>query len=216
MSPILPLTLAHLLVFVYWLGGDVGAFHVATFLTKDDVPADRRLFAARLLGDIDMAPRTSLVLAFPTGLALAVAKGWIAVPPLLVAALFGAAIFWLAIVWRLHLSSGDGWLRSLDLAIRWVVLAALAAFGVASLAGLAPAPTFIALKCLALCVAIACGIAIRKVATPLGPALANLAVGEDANALQEIRGILARARPLVLLIWAMLIIAASLGVAKPG
>ena len=70
--------LIHVLVFVYWLGGDLGAFYTSRFLTAPDVSADRRLMAAKIVGDVDMAPRTALILALPSGLLLAPSKGWLA------------------------------------------------------------------------------------------------------------------------------------------
>ena len=43
--------LLHVLVFVYWLGGDLGAFYTSRFLIQPDISADRRLMAAKIVGD---------------------------------------------------------------------------------------------------------------------------------------------------------------------
>ncbi|MEM9168488.1 MAG: hypothetical protein AAGC56_02445 [Pseudomonadota bacterium] len=210
------LTLVHLLVFAYWLGGDIGAFYAAGFLTRDGVPRDRRLFAAKMLGDIDMAPRTAIILAFPTGFALAAAKGWITAPAGAVAAVAAGALAWLAVVWRLHLKAGaDEILRTVDTIVRWSALVAIAGFGAVGLAGVLDLPLFVVLKSFALAVTIACGLAIRAVAAPLGPAFAKLAAGDDDDAISAVRGVMAKARPLVLAIWATLVVAAWLGIAVP-
>lgn len=66
-----PFGLLHVLVFVYWLGGDLGAFYSSRFLTRPGVTPEKRLLAAKIVGDVDMAPRSALILTFPTGLALA-------------------------------------------------------------------------------------------------------------------------------------------------
>jgi succinate-semialdehyde dehydrogenase / glutarate-semialdehyde dehydrogenase len=59
--------LLHILVFVYWLGGDLGAFYASWYVSMPKVSADRRLLASRIVGDVDMAPRTALILALSTG-----------------------------------------------------------------------------------------------------------------------------------------------------
>ncbi|MEM9841570.1 MAG: hypothetical protein AAF767_02935, partial [Pseudomonadota bacterium] len=87
--------LIHILVFVYWLGGDLGAFYTSRFLTQPDVSADRRLMAAKIVGDVDMAPRTALILALPTGLVLAQSKGWLDLGWPIVGAILVASLFWL-------------------------------------------------------------------------------------------------------------------------
>jgi len=59
------LLLLHVLILVYWLGGDLGAFVASFVIANPDRDRAARLGAARLLGDVDMAPRTALILAFP-------------------------------------------------------------------------------------------------------------------------------------------------------
>jgi len=112
--------LLHVLVFVYWLGGDLGAFYTSRFLTQPDVSADRRMMAAKIVGDVDMAPRTALILALPTGLALAQSKGWLDLGWVLVSLIAIASLAWLLLAWVLHLRHGGApqALKTLDLAIR--------------------------------------------------------------------------------------------------
>ncbi|MEM9704701.1 MAG: hypothetical protein AAF850_01350 [Pseudomonadota bacterium] len=209
------ITLLHLLVFVYWLGGDIGAFYASTYLTRADVPLERRLFAAKMLNDIDMAPRTAIILAFPTGFSVALAKGWIEAPIVLAATFFVVAFFWLSVVWRLHSQAPSQALGRMDSFIRWTALIALLAYSLGGMIGAVALPLFITLKCAALAVAIGCGLAIRRVASPLGGALASLATGDDATASLAIRSVMSKARPLVIAIWLTLIFAAYLGLVTP-
>ncbi|MEO0981060.1 MAG: hypothetical protein AAFX03_00240 [Pseudomonadota bacterium] len=208
--------LLHVLVFVYWLGGDLGAFYSSRFLIADGVSADRRLLAAKVVGDVDMAPRSALILAFPTGFLLAISKGWLDVSMAWGWAALLAGLAWLAVAWRIHIAHGQaGAMRTVDLAIRWIALAALAGAGFAGLAGIYEAPAFISLKLLLLAAAIAMGLAIRRVLAPLGPALAGLNGDAPASAEARLKTTLQRVRPLVTVIWAILLAAAFLGLWTP-
>lgn len=209
--------LMHVLVFVYWLGGDLGAFYTSRFLTQPDVSPDRRLMAAKIVGDVDMAPRTALILTVPTGLALAESKSWVTFGWPVVAAVGVAALLWLSLAWHLHLKHGaaSDQLRKLDLAIRWALVLGLGGWAIAGLMGVTPLPLFIALKMLAFIGCILLGLFIRSVLKPLGPALMGLN-GPDAEAASSsLAHTLNRARPLVTGIWALLIIAAFLGLWTP-
>lgn len=206
----------HLLVFVYWLGGDLGAFYASHALTAPAVPADRRLFAARIVADVDMAPRSALILALPTGFLLADARGWIDAPPLAGAAILGASLVWLAVIWRLHRGHGaQGGLKRLDLFFRVAALSGLGAAGAAGIAGALAMPFFIAAKCLLLAGAIAMGLVIRRALAPLAPALAGLSGPEGAKAEAQTAGVLRKARLMVVVIWLLIGAAALFGLATP-
>ena len=43
------ITLLHVLVFVYWLGGDLGAFYASTILTDKKQPVPVRATAAKVM-----------------------------------------------------------------------------------------------------------------------------------------------------------------------
>ena len=209
--------LIHVLVFVYWLGGDLGAFYTSRFLTAPDISADRRLMAAKIVGDVDMAPRTALILALPSGLLLAESKGWLSLGWPVVGAIVVASLFWLALAWHLHMKHGGAseGLRKLDLGIRWLLVAALIGSAMAGLADLYTLPLFLSLKLLTLAGCILLGLYIRAVLKPLGSALMGLS-GPNADAAQaDLAQTLNRARPLVTGIWALLLIAAFLGLWTP-
>lgn len=217
MTEIAIFTLLHLLVFVYWLGGDLGAFYTSRFLIRPGVPVDRRMLAAKIVNDVDMAPRTALILAFPTGLTLAHVKGWISLPLPLLAVVWLAGLCWLALAWAIHMKHGAApalW-RSGDMALRWALILGLAGAAAWNIAGDGALPLFLSLKLLALAGCTALGLYIRAVLKPLGPALMGLA-GPDAPAAElSLAATLNRARPLVAGIWALLIAATLLALFKP-
>ena len=218
MIPTAVAALLHVLVFVYWLGGDLGAFYASHLAVDRARPPAARLLAMKVIGDVDMAPRSALILTLPTGLTLAAARGWLSLSPLALAAVWAVALGWLALAWRLHLAQAPPGapLRTLDLAIRWAMIAGLSAAGVAALAHLWPAPLFLALKLCLLAAAIAIGLVIRRRLRPLGPALGAFAGGGDTRAAEDtIAHVLAHSRPLVVAIWVLISTAAFLGLAQP-
>lgn len=209
--------LIHVLVFVYWLGGDLGAFYTSRFLTQPNVPADRRLMAAKVVGDVDMAPRTALILALPTGLLLAQSKGWLVVGWPIAIGITIAALAWLTLAWHLHFKHGaaSNTLRNLDLGIRWLLVFGLGGWAILGLAGSVQLPLFLALKLLALVGCILLGLFIRAVLKPLGPALMGLSGPDASTAEADLAATLNRARPLVTGIWVLLLFAAFLGLWTP-
>jgi hypothetical protein len=209
---------AHVLVLVYWLGGDLGAFYASSLLAEPGRPVAGRLTAAQVLSNVDMAPRTAMILAFPTGLALSVSRGWLALDWALVGTAFAGAAIWLALAWLVHLNARpQALLKTLDSLVRYAVLAGLVIAAGAGLAGVYALPLFLGLKFLILALAIVCGLMIRRALAPFGPAFAKLAAGKAGEAENEtIRASLAHAKIYVLTIWAALIAAAALGVYTPG
>jgi hypothetical protein len=209
------LTLLHVLAFVYWLGGDLGAFYASHILTDAKRPTPARIAAAQVLATVDMAPRTALILTAPTGLSVAAAKGWIVVPIFGLIGVWAVGLAWLALAWMLHLTHAPPhslW-RKLDLGVRWAAIGGLAAFAGGAFG---PAPLFLQLKAVLLGGAVLLGLSIRAALKPFGPAFAALAqhnATSETNA--SITACLARARPLVLCIWLLLLCAAFLGIAKP-
>ena len=211
-------SLLHVLVFVYWLGGDLGAFYASGIIADPKQSVQARTTAARFLNDLDMAPRTAMILALPTGLTLASLKAWIDLPPWGLPALWVGSVAWLALAWIIHLRhlapTHPG--RRMDLAIRWVVLTALTVAGVSIVSGVVAGPLFIGLKLIVLAATIVCGLWVRALIVPFGPAFGQMASGRGTPETdQTITTSLARVRPAVNLIWLLLLVAALLGLWMP-
>ncbi|MEX1250412.1 MAG: hypothetical protein WEA77_04365 [Hyphomonas sp.] len=209
--------LLHILVFAYWLGGDLGAFYTSRYLILPGVPADRRLLAAKIVGDVDMAPRSALILTLPTGLALAESRGWLELSAATLPLVSLLSAGWLALVWHLHGRQGgaSAVLRRLDLVIRWAVVLAVCAAALAGLAGAVSLPLFLELKLFLLAGCILLGLAIRRLLLPLGPALAGLTGTDPQGAEARLAATLSAARPLVACIWTLLVLAALIGLCTP-
>ena len=48
----------HVLLFVYWLGADLGVYYAAKYVARADLPLDERLRFLDLTLLLDMGPRT--------------------------------------------------------------------------------------------------------------------------------------------------------------
>lgn len=201
----------HLLVFAYWLGGDLGAFTASFTLTDTNQAPAARLAAAKILNQADLAPRSALILTLPTGLTLAVQKGWIDVRTEIVLAVWTLSVIWLVGLWVQHVSSTHSatW-RMIDLSIRLALIGGLA------VAAFAVTPFFLKVKVVALALATLMGLAIRVAVAPIGIAVTQLAKDDVSPETNRILiQSLARARPMVVAIWLCLFAAAWAGVAKP-
>lgn len=210
-------TLLHLLIFVYWLGGDIGVFYASTLLTDEKRAPAGRLAAGKIVADVDLAPRFCLLLALPTGLALAAVRGWLQIDAVWLIAAFFAAFAWIYLVIQLHVHhAGMEVMKRLDTILRMIFLGGLVLAGAGGLVGVLSMPLFLSLKLLILAFAVLMGLLVRIALAPFGPAYVSLATnGPDPDTDRIIKTSLNRARPAVVMIWLALLLAAWLGLATP-
>ncbi|AXB79455.1 hypothetical protein [Novosphingobium sp. P6W] len=212
------LTLLHVLVPVYWLGGDLGAFYGSRFMVDPKRSVPERMMALTILNNIDMAPRTMLILAFPTGFALAVVKGWLDVSVSYAVAAGVLGLAWLALAWAVHLKHGPQGqaYKRFDIFVRYLVLAGLVAAVMLSFSGEIAVPLFITLKMLALAICITLGLIVRRQLVPLFPAIIQMReTGPTPETDRVIAAVNSRARISVISIWVLVLIACFLGIATP-
>jgi hypothetical protein len=207
------LTLLHILVFVYWLGGDLGVFYSSTILTNTKTSPQGRIIAAKVLAQVDMAPRTAMILTLPTGLTLAAQVGYLSIGVPWLVGIWFLGLGWLALAWHIHLKDlpPSSVLRKADLLVRVALIIALLAW-----ATLGALPLFLALKLAVLASTIALGLLIRRALGPFGAAFGTMvAHGPTAQTDQIIAQCLNQSRPAVVTIWVLLLVAALLGIAQP-
>ena len=150
------ITFLHVLVFVYWLGGDLGVFALSGTVTDESASISDRQFAVQKLLALDLAPRYALLLTLPTGLTTAHVVGWLAVNEALLIGVWIAALAWIALVIKLHHGASEA-LRKLDLTLRVAFLIGLPAWAL-----LAPVPLFMVIKSCLLATAVALGLIVRQ------------------------------------------------------
>jgi hypothetical protein len=206
-------TLLHILIFVYWLGGDLGVFYSSTILTDTKTSPAGRIAAAKVLAQVDMAPRTAMILTLPTGLTLADARTWIELSGYQITGVWLLALAWLALAWIVHIKHlpAGAFIRKLDLAIRWALIVALLAW-----AGIGALPLFIKIKLVIIAMTIGLGLWIRKSLGPFGPAFMEMvSSGPTSQTDATIAASLNQSRPAVISIWILLLAAAFLGLYQP-
>jgi hypothetical protein len=211
---------AHLLLFAWWLGGDLGVFYSSGRVVDASQPRAARLMAGRIMLALDVVPRICMSLMLTVSALLAETVG-IPHPSWQMTAVLLLGPVWLALVLYLHFREGSAaapMVRQLDLALRWVVVAAVVASATWSLVTgrLADYP-WLAAKLYLFAFLVICGLMIRRGLPPFIAGYAALAAGrETPESDRAMAASLARMRPWVLAIWAGLVASAVLGVAKPG
>jgi hypothetical protein len=215
------LILVHVLLFVYWLGADLGVFYSAKFLVNPALSLETRRTVMKILHFIDLFPRMALILMLPVGATLALTGGYAALPPgwdlPVLAIIWIADLAWFVMMVSVYERPRAGLIR-LDYAIRYAVILGLLALGVASLAGYgptAPGAGWLAAKLIVFAAIIGLGLGIRVTFKPFGAAFAQLvAKGSSPDIEAAMTRAQRRVRPVVLALWAGLIIEAFLGISK--
>lgn len=211
--------LLHLVLFVYWLGGDIGVFYSSKFVVNPNLSKESRLVAAKIMFNLDLIPRMCMSLMLTVGGILSEFNG-LTHPWWQTAAIIMLGPFWLAMVLIIHFNEGKPIahkLASFDLGFRWFVMVAIivsVAYSY-STGRLDPAP-WIGLKLVLFAALIFFGLMIRMALKPFVTAFRNLAVQGASDADNAaMQASLAKVRVWVLAIWLGLLVEAYLGVVMP-
>ncbi|HJP04262.1 MAG: hypothetical protein CL799_13565 [Chromatiales bacterium] len=86
----------HVLMFVYWLGADLGVFTLALAIRNPNYSVEQRILLMRMSLLIDMTPRAAMALIAPVGLVLGESLGLVSVPGWLNAVIWVIAFAWIA------------------------------------------------------------------------------------------------------------------------
>jgi hypothetical protein len=211
----------HLLLFVLWLGADVGVFLAGQNFRKRNVyTLEQRIALLKLLVLIDMTPRTAWALMVPVSLSVVSLGGYWAAPGALLLAGWAAAFVWLWLVWDAHFHDMtpraarnrriEFWLKNaITLAYLWL--------GIQSLATGAPlAPKWLAAKALLFGLIFAAAIMIDVAYKPVGPQLARLLREGSSDATEApLRATMDRTRIWVVTVYLLLVATSYLGAVKP-
>lgn len=224
------LILLHLVLFVFWLGGDLGVFYSSRFVIDPRLTPPARATALAIMSGLDLGPKICLVLFLPSGVTLMAAAphgahafGIALFPWWLVTSVWLFAAVWLTLAIVAHRTHGRiTWVYRGDLAIRLAVIAGMATAGAYTLVardpfGVTTDPRWLGGKILLYCAAIAAGLGIRITLRPFGPAFGRMqAEGSGTEAEAVLRRSVDGCLPYVWVIWASVLAAAALGVFKPG
>ena len=211
----------HLLLFVLWLGADVGVFMLGQHFRKRkkyDLP--QRLVLLQLLVKLDMVPRSAWALMVPLTLTMVDAGGWWDLPAWSLALAWAVAAFWLWLVWDAHLHAQTQRAacdRKIESFLKIGLTLFYLALGSLSLAAGAPlAPIWLATKALMFGLIFAAAIMIDVAFKPLGPQLAKLiAQGSSEETEIPLLRTMNHTRIWVWLVYLLLLATAFLGNIKP-
>ena len=216
---------AHILLFVYWLGADLGVFLASRYVARADLPTAERLRFLELTLKIDMGPRTALIMMIPVGFVLAdqqgiapFIEGWLPLAWLL-------ACSWLALTWYLYLrptQPSNAALAKLDRIVRITVATGFAVVGLLSLVAADPlaAPlqaAWLAAKFMLFAVVIVLGLLLRGIIREWAGGFAELRAGTNIDQANSRIAVAQRmATRFAYLLWLCVLLIAFLGVTKPA
>jgi len=93
------LVFIHILLFVFWLGTDIGVFLAAKISERSDLGVETRATVLKLGMVLDRLPRSAVILIVPTGLQLGTVLGQFALPGFVLPAVWVISLTWLAVMW---------------------------------------------------------------------------------------------------------------------
>lgn len=206
-------------MFGVWFGTDLATFHLSRKVTDADLAVPSRATLAGAMMGVEVLARLSLPTMLALGVALSIEVGWLAVDQVWVWVVLLAGAAWVALVWLIDRSGSvemTGTLTMVDLVVRVVVCAVLWVVGLWSAFGSGPfTADWLGAKVTLFALIMTCGIAIRFMLRPFGPAFRSLVQdGPSGPAEEAMSGSVRRARPLVVVIWACLLGSVALAVTQ--
>jgi hypothetical protein len=214
------LKFVHILLFVYWLGGDAGVFYSSTFVINDKLSRDARLTAFKIFINLDMLPRYCMALMLTVGGILAEFVGY-EHPLWQTIAIVALGPIWVWVVHTVHAKEGTDFGRMLAKGDYWFRF--LMIFGLLGsviyhwITGPLQEFPWLAAKLTIFAFLIFCGFMIRRKLPPFIEGfrvLASKGATPDSDRLMH-DGIMA-CRPYVWAIWIGVALSAWLGIWKPG
>lgn len=215
------LLFAHVLLFVYWLGSDVGVFHGVRFVLNPNLSLETRKTVMALIHWIDAFPRICLVLTVPVGLSLAITLGLLEVPEasqgLFLTAVWVIGLFWLFLVVRIY-GGAKGWFTRVDWVIRIATMLGFLVAGISSFAGHGPFAAgneWLAVKAILFAGVIGCGLILRIQGKPFGEALTQILAGQSTPEVEKkLSETMAQSKRVVVVLWTLVAVIGFLGLTK--
>ncbi len=210
----------HLLLFVYWLGADLGVYYSSGMVIDPSLSNDSRLTAAKIMVNLDLVPRICMSLMLTVGGVLSEFKG-IEHPTWQMVGIVLLGPAWLSMVLFIHFNEGkpiNKTVTRVDWWFRWIlVIYLLASVGYSFATGRLAGEPWYGAKLTVFALLVFCGLMIRKFIPDYAIGIHKLRQGpltvEENHAMARSLG---QCRPFVLAIWVGILIEAYLGVVEPG
>jgi hypothetical protein len=214
------LLILHLLLFCYWLGGDIGVFYSSGFAANPKLGIEARMTAAKIMLNLDIVPRICGALMLTVGGLLSEYAG-VDHAGIQLAAIVLLAPVWLTLELILHFSYdtplGKG-LARFDGPFKWLIVIAcigsvLWSFSTGQLA----AAPWVGYKILVFAAIVFCSLMITRTIGPYMAGIQRIAAGEINDAENKaMAASLKQVKWAVIGIWIGLLLEVVLGVLKPG
>lgn len=211
------MVIIHVLLFVYWLGGDLGVFYSSNFVVRSDLQPESRAVAAKIMLDLDQIPRICMSLMLTVG---GILTEFIGVPhpwyQKIGILLLGPV--WFFCVMYLHFRHGSkshALVAKFDMFIRWAVVIGLPISVVWHWESnnLAEYP-WVAVKLIVFAFLVFCGIMVRGKIGPFFSTLLKCRAGEVPTEEENIaqRKSLSQVRVWVFMIWGGVFLEGFIGI----
>lgn len=217
MTTFLLLKYVHILLFVFWLGTDMGTYYASRFVINSKLSTPQRATAMQILMGCDLGPRIAMPLSIPTGIHLGSLLGVVKISTTALSLVWGISILWLVLVLAVHFGKKESLkkkLKNIDFWIRPLMVLVVGGFALYSMAN----PEYILAdwvnyKLLIVCGLILFGLGIRYHLEKFTPAFVNLMQGTDmAESNTIIKQRMDKCLPYVYGIWIGLLVNGALGV----
>jgi hypothetical protein len=208
----------HILLFVFWLGADLGVYIAAIWVKNPAFSFAERAILLRIAAAVDLAPRLAFALTMPVGLTLARRMGLpIGTPALL--AIWLLALAWLAAILTMFRAHGSSLGRILARAQSGLLLIGgfgFGGWGIALLADGTIVPGWLAGKIILFGVIFFLAIGIDVAFGPMSPAFARLSQeGSTPSVERAIRRPVNNTLIVVTVLYVVLLVISFLGTVKP-
>jgi hypothetical protein len=217
----LVLVFIHIVLFVYWLGGDLGVFVTSKYVADRKLSMDERFRFMNALLACDMGPRSALILFIPVGLEMARILGVFEVGAAVVGPVWLFSFIWLGANWWMFFNNFHpltAKLRQYDLYLRYILIPVIAGIAIYSIATGGPVnQLWLQVKLLVFAVVISLGVYLRGQIAQwiIGFGMVRQG-GEAADKGNDIiAAALVRSRRAALVLWFGVALAAFLGKVKP-
>lgn len=214
------LVYAHVLAFVFWLGGDLGVAILGSAFRDRTKSLATRLEILRLLGIVDMGPRSAWVAMVPLSITLVDVGGYWDVPPALLIGAWVVGAAWMALTWRIHLA-GQGpqtaGLKTLEFWVKIAITCGYGSLGIMALLGYGPLEAnWLGYKALTFAAIFIVAIMIDVAGKPVGPLLMKVIQEGSSDATEmPLRRAMDTARLWVWATYILLFVIGYLGSVKP-
>lgn len=219
MTPYELTLLLHILLFCYWLGGDVGVFYSSNFVVNDKLAQETRLTAAKIMLGCDLIPKICMSLMLTVGGLLSHYMG-IEHPTWQLIGILLLGPIWLSMVLVLHFMHSASFiprLTTVDFYFRWGMIAAILASCIYSYStGRLENNTWLLVKLAGFAFLIFCGLMIRINLKDFGATYVKIMQQSETEVdNQKMQMSLKKVKPWVVTIWLVLIAEAAIGITKP-